>query len=445
MDSATRAGSRHTVRISPNELLRRKIAMAGLNASVLARQLEVHVQTIYNVTTAKRGISAALALKLSRRFPESVEIWLAQEVEVAIDGAELGAPVRVDEADDSAGRPFDDYAENIDGILVDREIESLLRRNAGNVVITPYRPDQVQPASYDLTVGLVIDQGFRELSEYEWGLVLRKEFERSGLPTRELEHVELRIKESEGAISYSTATTLKRGASAVVMARELVSFRGNYLAEVGSTSHHARAGLLVNHGFQIDPGFSGPIFVTAMNIGLDDFELAAGDKLVSLALRRLARAPDRGHRDDMMRSILDIGHKIDVGIKTMFFCRTLLDGGFNAESKHFDFTHFGHSEDEALDKAVSAVLALLAEPNRDDEEEQKVLHRLDETLRSLSISRHDAEQLIAFLGVKDRPLCTQALKHFSDAEDRQTLGATLSRLKVDPLIALRAIMDPEPL
>lgn len=434
--------------ITPNELLRRKIALAGLSATDLARQIGLHVQTIYNVTGDKRGISAGLALKLAHRFVEPADVWMADEVEIVVD--EDGAMIEARPAgaksvsDDIAdARRYADYAENVDGILVDREIEALLSSGGGGVVLTPYTPENVQPASYDLTVGLIIDRGFRGLSEYEWGLVLRSKYERDTAPHRETQHVQRRIDDSDGDIHCCTEIVLKRCESAVVMAREAAVFAGNYLADVGSTSSQAREGLLVNHGFQIDPGFQGAIFVTVMNIGIDDFRLRAGDKLVSLALRRLARAPDRAYRLNTTQAVHDIADRIANAIKGLFTCEELLDAGYQARTDRFDRPSIGPTQNEALDKAVASVLSILAEPDLSDPDDEQIVNVVGALVNRMPIKRSEAEALIEFLGVDDRAK-SSALKHFSSAQDYQTLGATLDRLTGDPVVGLRGIMHPTP-
>lgn len=434
--------------VTPNELLRRKIALAGLSASDLAKQIGVHVQTIYNVTGDKRGISAGLALKLAHRFVEPAEVWMADEIEIVVDedGAMSEArPARAENASDDIAdaRRYADYAENVDGILVDREIEALLSSGSGGVVITPYTPENVQPASYDLTVGLIIDRGFRGLSEYEWGLVLRSKYDRDAPTNRETQHVQRRIEDSAGDIRCCSEILLKRGESAVVMAREAAVFGKNYLADVGSTSSQAREGLLVNHGFQIDPGFQGAIFVTVMNIGIEDFRLRAGDKLVSLALHRLARAPDRAYRLNTTQAVHDIADRIANAIKGLFACEELLDAGYQAKTDRFDRPSIGRTKNEALDKAVASVLSILAEPDLSDPDDEQIVSVVGALVNRMPIKRSEAEALIEFLGVDDRAK-SNALKHFSSAQDYQTLGATLGRLTADPIVGLRGIMDLTP-
>lgn len=438
------------ITLPPGEFLKRRMALAGLSATALAQEIKVHVQTIYNVTTGKRPISSTLALKLSRRFVEPVEVWLSDAIEISADSAQVALTAkrarRSGQVEGLGSTPlFAGYSENVDGILVDREIEDLLASRTSPVSIAPFDPAHVQPASYDLTIGIIIEAGFRELSEHQWGLVLRKEHDRDAPLTRETEYIEELIAAKEGKIRYSTSATLRRGDSVVILAREFVSFSTQYLAEVGSTATNAMSGLLVNHGFQIDPGYAGPIFVTAMNIGLDDFPIAAGDKIVSIALRRLARPPERAYQADIGQRILGISEKVDKALKGLFRCRALLgEGEVIAESTAFDEAHIGTSEDEALNKAVASIMAALAQPGAEDPEKQAIAAAVGKVLSSISIDKPDAKALVRYFAVADDAVKARVMKFFVAPDDRQTLGATLERLNLDPILALVRISEEDP-
>jgi deoxycytidine triphosphate deaminase/plasmid maintenance system antidote protein VapI len=437
--------------LSPADFLKRKMALSGLNATALAKDLNVHVQTLYNVTTGKRPISSSLALKLSRRFVEPVDIWLSEAIEIsASDMADMALTAkrarRSGRVDGESSLPlFSDsrrHFGNLERILVDREIEKLLESAGGPVSVTPYDPDQVQPASYDLTVGIIIEKGFRELSEHEWVLVLKRTYEGDDTKTREAGHIDTLLAKKREDIRYSKTVTLTERKSVVVLTRELTSFKKEYLAEVGSTATNAMRGLLVNHGFQIDPGYSGPIFVTAMNIGLDAFTLSAGDKIVSLAIRRLAQAPDRAYRADIAQRILAIFQRVDDALKSLFTCRALLGGKeFAAESDALGQTHIAASEDEALNKAVAAVMETLSQTVTEDPAYKALDTAVRNVLKLISIDKQEAKALIRHFAITDETLKNQTMRYFVAADDRQTLGATLLRLGQDPIVALLAMPD----
>lgn len=63
-------------KIHPGVHLRELLAEHGISQSHLARHIGVKVGVINEVCNAKRGISVALAQKLSASFGSSLEFWL---------------------------------------------------------------------------------------------------------------------------------------------------------------------------------------------------------------------------------------------------------------------------------------------------------------------------------------------------------------------------------
>lgn len=444
-------GSATTLTIA--EFLKRKMALAGLNATALAKDLKVHVQTIYNVTTEKRDVSPSLALKLSKRFNAPPEVWLQKTVEVNLsevdDALTAKRAKRSGKVESENGLPlFSLGGDNatkgnlVDRMLVDRDIERLLSAPGGPVSISPYFSEHVQPASYDLTVGIIIERGFRELSEHEWVLVLKRAYEPDDSQSRETEFIDALLRAKGDAVRWGKSTDFQEGGSVVIVTRELVSFEKEYLAEVGSTATNAMRGLLVNHGFQIDPGYSGPIIVTAMNIGLDEFNLSSGDKIVSLAIRKLAEPPEHAYRADIQKRVVGIFHRVDEALKGLFTCRPLpAEKRYIAESKRLAQSHIAPTEDEALNKAVSAIMEALAKPVTDDPEHKALDAAVREVLESVSIDRQEAKALVRHLSITDESIKANAMRYFEKHDDRQTIGATLTWLRQDPIVALLAMTD----
>ena len=273
-------------------------------------------------------------------------------------------------------------------------------------------------------------------------LVLKREYETDDSQSREADYIDGLTKKKGNAVKFSKKVTLTKGKSIVVLTRELVSFKKECMAEVGSTATNAMRGLLVNHGFQIDPGYSGPIFVTAMNIGLDEFTLSAGDKVVSLAIRHLAQPPDRAYRADIAQRILAIFQRVDDAIKSLFECRPLIrDGEFAAECAKLGQSHIAGSEDDALNKAVAAVMETLSRRVTDDPAYRALDAAVRGVLTSVSIDKQEAKALIRHFAITDETIKNQTMRFFAAADDRQTIGATLERLEQDPIVALLAMMD----
>lgn len=66
----------HYTPIHPGEVLRDELDEIGLNQSALAKHIGVLPKTINEICRAKRGISAEMAMKLSKALGGSPQFWL---------------------------------------------------------------------------------------------------------------------------------------------------------------------------------------------------------------------------------------------------------------------------------------------------------------------------------------------------------------------------------
>ncbi len=427
--------------LQPGEYLKRAMALEGLTATALAQELGVHAQTIYNVTTGKRPISSALAVKLAARFVEPVEDWLAPLMEgPATSRAAMSSTRGIAVAGLAGSAGAVEYAENLDGILVDREIIRLLA-GAHGVSVTPFNPEQVQPASYDLTIGLIISRGFRSVSVADWRMILKHECEPEASTARDVERIG-RLRST--GVEYGRDLVLGNLESVVILCREDVAFSTTYLAEVGSTASNAVNGLLVNHGFQVDPGYRGSITVTAMNMGQEPIRLVAGDKILSLAIRRLASPPDRAYRDDMARKVLRIAERVDRAFKNSFDYSELDGGTWKAKLRSFDRTFLGASLDEVENEAVKAILEALAD-RLDGTVDVPMTTAAGEALESVTINQEDFSALVHRFDGLDADLIAEARSHFRSGHDLQTLRDTLNRLGLPVAVAAVGLAEDETL
>lgn len=440
------------VELPAAEFLKRKMALAGLNASTLAKDLGVHAQTLYNVTTGKRPISPALAVKLAKRFVEPAETWLSDPIKVtAADMLEMALSEKRSRGrgqNRSRGPTLFDVApaaarSRTDRILVDAEIRELLL-DSEDVHISPFDPNLIQPASYDLTVGLIIQKGFRELSEHDWVLVLKLESGQT-LQSSERQYIEAQIERKKNKIKFTRdPVELGQLKSVVILTRELVRFGADFMAEVGSTASNAMHGLLVTHGSQVDPGYSGPMYVSAMNILAEAFTLSVGQKILTLTLRQLARAPEKAYRDDIDKRVLKITNRIDAGLKRNFTCRQLPGGdGWMAEGAMIEGGIHGQSEDDALARAVQTAIAALDHADDSDLGGRTARDAVKDVLHNTTLDRAEAQALLEFLYITDEDEKQSVLKLFSHTEDRQRLGYIISRLAIDEAMAVNSMFNGE--
>jgi addiction module HigA family antidote len=72
----------------PGDILKRRILpAAGLTVTEAAKRLQVTRQTLNNVVNRKSGVSPEMAIRLSRAFGSTPEVWLGMQM--AYDLAQL--------------------------------------------------------------------------------------------------------------------------------------------------------------------------------------------------------------------------------------------------------------------------------------------------------------------------------------------------------------------
>lgn len=136
--------------------------------------------------------------------------------------------------------------------------------DAGNVSITPFDIEMLQPASYDMKIGKVA------------ATVLR-----NGDPRVDLEDQRILV--------------IPGYAPAIVWTLEELKLPLNMVGHFGVKSSLSRRGLFASVGMQIDPGFHGPLSVSLMNMTPNTAALNYGDSFVTLELVRLRVPASEGY------------------------------------------------------------------------------------------------------------------------------------------------------
>ena len=147
--------------------------------------------------------------------------------------------------------------------ISDIEIQEALR--IGDVSITPFDENMLQPASYDLKVG-------------KHAASVPKNGDDGRIDV-----------EKEGVLFIAPY------APAVIFTREQLRLSTSYVGHFGLKSKLARRGITASVGLQIDPGFSGPLSVTLMNHTPTPVGLNFEEDFLTLELDRLAVAASRGY------------------------------------------------------------------------------------------------------------------------------------------------------
>ncbi|MYA15345.1 MAG: dCTP deaminase [Gammaproteobacteria bacterium] len=167
-------------------------------------------------------------------------------------------------------------------VLTDQDIREEVTSPDGGIVIAPFDPDAVQPASYDLRVG-----GQAATSE-----------------SRKVTDLA-----SEGLVE------IKPGDFAVVSTLEEIRLDDQHVGRFGLTSTHARSGLIATAGPQIDPGFHGRLTIGLTNLSTNAIPLVYKDPFLTVEFHRLGKRvakPYTGRYQDRValapddiRSVLD--------------------------------------------------------------------------------------------------------------------------------------------
>jgi deoxycytidine triphosphate deaminase/DNA-binding XRE family transcriptional regulator len=434
--------------VTPRDHLKRQMRLHGLSAPDLAREFKIHTQTIYSITSGKRQISSKLAVKLSEKFGEPVQFWLGEPIVSRSANARPGSPVLAAVASNDPHVQtspadlglFEKRTVAPPVILVDHDIRTLTSRGGSGLLIRPFQTQNVSPASYDLTLGLIVTRGFAKLDKYDWGLIVRFESGDETLRDDERDEAEALIEEYEKDIDYTDVLTLGVREAVGIVLREDLNFSGEFLARVGGTTKNAIRGLMIEHGLQVDPGYSGPILVTAFNMGLNPIELAAGQKLLSLEIIRLGRAPEDPYHEDTNSKIARIVDRLSTEIADLFDYEPIPN-----EERYIAVLRQSADDesivcDGSLEEVRTDVVQRVVEALAGGDSTDPFLLPFTRALGQVTIDEEDADALI-----RRFPGCTEdavalAKAAFKNGRDRKTLRDIFKKLDLLPGPAVAKLM-----
>lgn len=139
-------------------------------------------------------------------------------------------------------------------ILVDEEIKKAV--SSGEIGISDFSAECLQPASYDLRVG---EEGFMNSANRVINI------------------------QNEGMLE------IQPGDFALIMTHERLRLPANMLGRFGLRSLYARMGLLATAGPQVDPGFEGKLVIGVVNFSSQTIKLSYLTPFCSLELQRLSQ------------------------------------------------------------------------------------------------------------------------------------------------------------
>ena len=144
------------------------------------------------------------------------------------------------------------------GILVDTDIMDALKRNY--MRIDPFDQTALEPATYDLSLGSM------------------------AVVTSSGEPVDLA---DEGLLRIPPY------AAALVQTEEILTLSSRIVGRLGARSNLLQNGIIASTGPQIDPGFTGRIFVNLLNISDRPFSIRRRTRFLSAEFQLLAHEPSR--------------------------------------------------------------------------------------------------------------------------------------------------------
>ena len=356
--------------LSPGEHLRAEIERLGLDQVAVSNATGVSRQSINNIVNGRQPISRAMAGKLGRLTGHSSDYWLRASF------ARVGGP--------GPDRGFSDEGEASTrplgvGVLVNHQIVRAVKE--GIIGIDPFDEANVQLASIDLTLDeFIISTDGEKLD-----------------------------------ITDGQSFSLKSARTVNVSTKEWVQFPCDYIGRVGAMTEHAKRGLIVSHGFQIDPGFQGQLQFCLFNAGASDFELHSGMPIISLeimplsvtpapderAARHLREAGDRATVVSIFRNDV-CGRLIREAVRSCAKVDMLSDR-VKAKIVELDIETFDTSADAALDAATHGALSglktLREKPRAARDDRQKYMTFFGEIAERLYLNAEQTRRAISCLGL----------------------------------------------
>ncbi len=148
------------------------------------------------------------------------------------------------------------------GVLSGEQIRREAERPTGKIDIEPFDPENVQPASVDLTLG---------------------------------EEVFVPEEERKETLSEGSLLSLPAGGTALILTRERLTLDDDVAGHLGLRSHYTRKGIDILEGPQIDPGFEGPLHVVLINLSPSKQLIPFGERIVSVEFVELSESVKDGY------------------------------------------------------------------------------------------------------------------------------------------------------
>lgn len=429
---------------TPAEYLKQEMANRSLSAASLSVLLGVHAQTIYNVTGKEpRRISSRLAVALARHFGQDVDFWLKETLSTAPPDRPAARSVRqpspIAAADETvplrAGRPVLQS-----GPMVDWQLAQALSDPDSGLTIRSPDEIHIRSASIDLTIGMIVVRGYEYLRRDILTLIARYRLAPENLGPGERDNAEAMIEFYSKELDFRDSYALAPGESVIIVSREHLAFGDKFVGRVGQNTSLLLEGCQVIHGLQVDPGFSGPLFVRAVNVlQHDSVGLAARDVLLSMEIVSLPEPPDHAHQGGVDRRVAHVTAAMREAIGELFTYRSKPDdvpykATFNGA---FDKSFVRRNDKDVRGMAIAWIVTTLADASSVARPEVEA--RVREAMDSIAVIQEEAEALMISAAVPQENF-DQVLRHFDEGGAQSLLDTILrmGRRPADIVIALLA-------
>jgi dCTP deaminase len=221
--------------------------------------------------------------------------------------------------------------------LVDHAIQDRVR--TGDLTITNFADDCVQPASYDLRIGAKILAPSQPDKAYNMA-------------------------------SNGGAYRLPPYGVAVLETYEDLKLPNNVLGRIGLKSSFARKGLLASTGPQIDPGFEGKLFISLFNLTAGAHVLKYKDSFLTIEFHTLDDVPTHSYAGPY-QSKYSLGPEVlDSVVRLEGLTLSQMQSQFTELAKHVEkWSAFAGRFDEFLNTmneqatAIRELVSLVKSPN----------------------------------------------------------------------------------
>lgn len=403
---------------TPGEYLKQEMSDRDLSAVSLSAMLGVHPQTIYNVTGKEpRKISSRLAVALAKHLGKDVDFWLAETLpKRSANPGTTGASRRPpsNSGPEITPSPRTSTSHFYPSLMVDWQLVRALADPDSGLEIRSPDETHVRSASIDLTVGKIVVRGYEYLKRDILTLISRYQMLPECLSATERENAEQAIEFYSKEIDIQDSYELKPGESVVIISREDLSFSEKFAGRVGQNTSLLLDGCQVIHGLQIDPGFSGPLFVRAVNLlKKENITLSAKDVLLSIEVTSLADVPRQSHQGALDRRIANVTENVHRVIGELFAYKSKADDiPYKATFKgDFEKSFVRKNDEDVKRMAVAWIVATLADASSVARPEVEA--KVGEAMDSIPILRDEAEALMISAAV---PMAEfeAVFRHFDD-------------------------------